>query len=61
MEKKKVVDKRSINLEHVMSPDYIPFLCGRPERERIIGKEDFMNLEIALNTCTTVEELLQHT
>jgi len=59
MEKKKVVDKRSIKLEHVLSSDYIPFMSGRPERETVIGKDDMMNLEIALNTSETVEELLK--
>ena len=58
LEKKKVKDKRSIKLENVLKPDYIPFLSGRPERETVIGKEDLMNLEIVLNTTNTVEELL---
>jgi hypothetical protein len=58
MEKKHVVDKRSIKLEDVLKPDYIPFLSGRPERETVIGKEDLMNLEIMLNTTKTEEEFV---
>jgi septum formation inhibitor-activating ATPase MinD len=58
MEKKHVVDKRSIKLEDVLKADYIPFLSGRPERETVIGKEDLMNLEIVLNTTKTVEEFI---
>ena len=58
MEKKHVVDKRSIKLEDVLKADYIPFFSGRPERETVIGKEDLMNLEIVLNTTKTVEEFL---
>jgi len=59
MERKSVVDKRSIKLEDVMKPDYIPFLSGRPERETVIGKDDLMNVEILLNTKNTVEELIR--
>lgn len=58
MEKKHVIDKRSIKLEDVLKADYIPFLSGRPERETVIGKEDLMNLEIVLNTTKTVEEFI---
>ena len=58
MERKSVVDKRSIKLEDVMKPGYIPFLAGRPERETVIGKDDLMNVEILLNTKNTVEELI---
>jgi hypothetical protein len=43
----------------VMKKDYIPFLGGRPERETIVGKDDIMNLEITLNTCSTVDEFLK--
>ena len=59
MEDKHVIDKRSIKLEDVMKKDYIPFLGGRPERETIIAKDDIMNLEITLNTCSTLDEFLK--
>jgi hypothetical protein len=37
---------------------HIPFLAGRPRRETPIDRDDVVNLEIALNTCKTVDELL---
>jgi len=59
LEKKKVVDRRSIKLENVLKPDYIPFLSGRPNREAVIGKDDMMNLAIVLNTTDTVEDFIK--
>jgi hypothetical protein len=38
----------------------IPFLKGRPKRDTAIDRDDCMNLEIALNTCKTVDELLNY-
>ena len=61
MEKRNIIDKRHINLEHVLKPDYIPFLAGRPDREKIISPEDMTNLKINLNICNTVEDFLQMT
>ncbi len=58
MENKNVVDKRAVKLEDVLRPDYIPFLGGRPARQMVIGKEDAINLTIALNTSESVEEFL---
>ncbi len=58
-ERKNVVDRRSIKLEHVLKSDYIPFLAGRPDRENPIGKDDMVNLEIVLNTSKTIDEFLQ--
>lgn len=59
LEKKKVIDKRSIRLENVLKSDYIPFLSGRPDRDSEIGKDDLMNLEIALNTTKSVDDFLK--
>jgi hypothetical protein len=61
MEDRHVIDKRSIKLEDVMKKDYIPFLGGRPKRQTIIGKDDILNLEITLNTCSTVDEFAKKT
>jgi len=58
MEKRHVVDKRSIKLEDVLKSDYIPFLSGRPVREKVIGKDDLLNLAITLNTVSTIGELI---
>jgi hypothetical protein len=59
IEKKKVVDKRSIKLENILKPDYIPFLSGRPDRETVIGKDDMINLAIILNMTNTVEAVIK--
>jgi hypothetical protein len=58
MEKKNVIDRRSIKLQDVMSKDYIPFLGGRPAREKVIGADDLLDLEIAINTSSTLDEFL---
>jgi hypothetical protein len=60
LEKNNVIDKRSIKLENVMRPDYIPFLSGRPDRDSTIEKDDLMDLEIVLNTTETVEDFLKN-
>jgi hypothetical protein len=59
LERKRVVDKRTIKLEDLLKPDYIPFLSGRPERETIINDDDLMNLEIMVNTTNSVEDFVQ--
>lgn len=59
MEKKKVVDKRSVRLDHVLRDDFIPFFGGRPRREKVINAEDEMNLLIALNTSSSIEDFLK--
>lgn len=38
-------------------PQTIPFLGGRPDRDTAIGQEDFLNLQIALNTASSLDEL----
>jgi len=55
----KVQDRRSVHLEKVLARDFIPFLGGRPVREKVIGQEDMLNLRIALNTAHTVEEFVK--
>ena len=52
-------DKRAVKLENVMSPDFIPFLQGRPQRAEAINKQDQLDLAIALNTSDTVEDFLK--
>ena len=59
LERKRVVDKRTIKLEDLLKPDYIPFLSGRPERGTIINDDDLMNLEIMMNTTNSVEDFVQ--
>lgn len=60
MEAKKVIDRRQIHLEKVMSPDYIPFLGGRPKRTTIISNDDIMDLAIMLNTADSVETFIKN-
>ena len=38
--------------------DFIPLFSGRPKRERVIGKDDLLDLDILLHTCDTVEGFL---
>ena len=59
MDKKPIVDKRSIRLEDVMKKDYIPFLGGRPQRAMIIRQDDITDLKIRLYTTSTVEAFLK--
>lgn len=56
MEKSRVHDRRSVKLEHVMKKDFIPFKGGRPSRATVIGKEDVINLTIALNTARNLDD-----
>jgi hypothetical protein len=60
MEKKPpVVDKRIIRLEDVMKKDYIPFLGGRPDREKVIRLDDVLDVKINLNLTDTVEDFIK--
>lgn len=56
--KPKINDKRRISLGNIMSSDYIPFLSGRPEREKAIGENDIIDLKIALHTSGNVNDFL---
>jgi hypothetical protein len=60
MEKKPVIDKRIIRLEEVMSKDYIPFLGGRPNREKVIAPDDIVNLRINLNVAQTIDAFINN-
>ena len=40
---------------------FIPFMGGRPRRDTIITDDDIMNLIIACNTCSTLEEFFKVT
>ena len=51
-------DKRAVKLQNVLAKDFIPLFSGRPQRERVIGREDLMDLDILLHTSSTIEELL---
>jgi hypothetical protein len=54
-------DNRSAKVQqgqHVLAADSIPLFSGRPKREKIIGRDDLMDLDILLHTCDTVEAFL---
>ncbi len=48
-------DKRAVKL---IAKDSIPLFAGRPQRDRVIGRDDLMDLDILLHTANTVEEFL---
>ena len=54
-------DNRSVKLENIMAEDFIPLFSGRPKREKVIGREDLLDLDILLHTCASVEDLLAKT
>ena len=58
MNKPNIIDKRTIRLEKILKPDYIPFLGGRPGRTTVISKDEILDLRILLNTTGSVEEFL---
>ncbi len=58
--RKENVDEKRIARRHVTAHDRrIPFLGGRPDRSFSIGKDDLLNLQIALNTCSSMEEFVE--
>jgi hypothetical protein len=58
-EKERIVDRRRFTLEDAMKGKFIPMYEGRPNRDTIIGKDDILNLEIALHTCTSVDTFME--
>jgi hypothetical protein len=44
--------------QEVAAQDFIPLFSGRPKREKVIGKDDLLDLDILLHTCDTVEAFL---
>jgi hypothetical protein len=51
-------DNSPVRLQSAPAADFIPLFSGRPKREKVIGREDAMDLDILLHTCGTVDELL---
>lgn len=41
-----------------VAQDFIPLFSGRPKREKVIGKDDLLDLDILLHTCDTIEAFL---
>ncbi len=36
----------------------IPLFSGRPHREKVIGRDDLMDLDILLNTCRSIDDFI---
>jgi hypothetical protein len=53
-----IEDNGAVKLQNVPAQDFIPLFTGRPKREKIISKDDLMDLDILLHTCDTVEAFL---
>lgn len=51
-----MMPKSSVRSFNRFRDSYIPFLSGRPERERVIGKDDVLNLLIAMNTAQSLDQ-----
>jgi len=48
----------AVKLQNVSAAEFIPLFSGRPKREKVISKDDLMDLDILLHTCDTVEAFL---
>jgi len=59
MDKRHVIDRRKVRLEELMKDGYIPYMAGRPRREKAINTDDLTNLAIALNTSDSINDLLK--
>jgi hypothetical protein len=44
--------------DNIVATESIPMFSGRPKREKVIGRDDLMDLDILLHTCDSVEELI---
>jgi len=52
-----VFDRRRVTLENTIN--CIPMFGGRPKRDTVIGDDDILNLQIALNTSNSVTDFLK--
>jgi hypothetical protein len=57
---KNILEKRADQFGNPVKPGSIPFLTGRPDREKVIAADDLLDLRINLNTSTTVEDFLKN-
>ena len=55
--KPNVFDRRRVTLENTLN--CIPMFGGRPSRDTVIGNDDILNLQIALNTTNSVSAFLK--
>jgi hypothetical protein len=59
MRQKDLLSNLEKNISGAFCDIKIPFLQGRPEREQVIGHDDWLNLQIALHTAEDLDELLR--
>ena len=58
MEQSRIKLEKALKLATPVKKDFIPLFSGRPLRDTVIGKEEILNLEIALNTARSLEEFI---
>lgn len=51
-------NSRPAKVRTALASDVIPLFAGRPAREKVIGRDDLLDLDILLHTCDGVDELL---
>jgi hypothetical protein len=51
-------DQRPALTAKIVSRDHIPLFAGRPRREKVINREDALDLKILLNSTEDVEAFL---
>ena len=59
MEQSNIKDERRFKLEKMQDKAYIPLFAGRPERQKIIQRDELINLKIALNSAKSLDEFLK--
>lgn len=59
MERPNILDYGSLKHLKIKRRHIIPFMRGRPERDKPITKDDQINLVILLNTCKSLNSFLE--
>ena len=61
----KMTPEKTKNNDPRQPPQYlrrrIPFMRGRPQRDGVINADDILNLVIACNTCSSLDDFIMHT
>ena len=58
MRKRDLFEELNLMIEDAVKDIRSKLFSGRPERSNSIGREDLINLKIALNSCKTIEEFV---
>ncbi len=59
MKERNLMEELHLMLERAMRDEYEKLITGRPARDREITKEDVLNLKIALNSSSSLDEFLE--